>query len=246
LQRNSFFNSSLASSLFSGSVLWPAASPAVRSIALGEFLYVALGINTVIEGKFFTHFFDGKLPAVTINFLLQGILVGAALGLLFGKPSLSASLPHHSPVAWAGRGLAAWLSWPLVYLIFGMCVAPIVLPYYNAGIVGLKLPHLDTVLEVQLLRSVIFLVASLPFIALWKGSRRSLWFALGLTHAVVVGIYGMVGATFFPIAMRVAHSLEMTCDGFAYAGLLVLLFAAPAARTSPSAPSLHTHQPHAL
>jgi hypothetical protein len=112
-----------------------------------------------------------------------------------------------------------------------MCVGPIVVPYYNAGIAGLKLPHLSLILELQLFRSIIFLAVSLPFIALWKGSRRGLWFALGLTHAVVVGIYGLIGATFLPWVLRITHSVEITCDSFAYAGLLVLLFSAPAAKT---------------
>lgn len=220
------------------------ASRLARSMALVVFLYIALGVNALIEGRFFTHFFDGCLPACTLIFLVQALCVGSALGFLFGGPVEQHVWPRHAPPGWVGRIAAAWLSWPLVYLIFGMCVAPIVVPYYNAGVAGLKLPHLNTILEVQLLRSVLFLAASLPFIAIWKGSRRGLWLALGLTHAVVVGLYGLVGATFFPPIMRIAHGIEMTCDGFAYAGLLVLLFTSPAVVSSISAPALHNPQPH--
>jgi hypothetical protein len=120
----------------------------------------------------------------------------------------------------------AWLGWPVTYFVFGACVVPFVLPYYTSGALGLQLPPVGTVFEVQLLRSVIFLAASLPFIALWKGSRLGLWLALGSAHAVVVGLYGIISATFLPMIMRVAHGLEITADSFAYAGLLVLLFAA--------------------
>ena len=48
-----------------------------------------------------------------------------------------------------------------------------------------------------------------------------------MAHAFTVGFYGLVGATFLPMVLRVAHSIEIAGDSFAYAGLLVLLFAAP-------------------
>jgi hypothetical protein len=44
-----------------------------------------------------------------------------------------------------------------------------------------------------------------------------------------VGIFGLVAASFLPAVLRITHGVEITCDSFAYAGLLVLLFAAPAA-----------------
>ncbi len=139
-----------------------------------------------------------------------------------------------------------WLAWPIIYFFFGMCVSPIVVPYYNAGIAGLRIPALSTILAVQLVRSVIFLAASLPFIALWKGSRRGLWLALGLAHAFTVGLYGLVGATFLPMVLRVTHSVEIAGDSFAYAGLLVLLFAAPATVKASTAPLPHDPHPQPL
>jgi hypothetical protein len=208
-----------------------AAPWAVRSLAMGDFLFLALGVNGTIEARKFTHFLDGGIAPAIVSYVILSLLVGTALGWFFGAPEPPVGLPDRGFIAWSSRGVAAWLAWPLIYFIFGACIAPIVVPYYNAGIVGLHIPPLSTILEVQLLRSLIFLAASLPFIALWKGSRRSLWFALGLTHAVVVGLYGLVGATFLPWVLRIAHGIEITCDGFAYAGLLVLLFAVPAAAT---------------
>jgi hypothetical protein len=142
---------------------------------------------------------------------------------------------------WLTRSAAAWLAWPLIYLIFGMCIAPIVTPYYAAGVAGLRIPAMSVVVETQLIRSVFFLASSLPFVALWNGSRRSLWLTLGLAHAVVVGYYGLASATFLPWILRIVHSAEITADSFAYAGLLVLLFAEPpaanaSARTVESSP----------
>lgn len=219
-----------------------AASAPLRAFAIGSFILLALGVNGMIEAKMFTHFLDNGIAPASVFYAFLAILLGVALGWSFGSQQQAAGLPHRSWLAWIPRVAAVWFAWPVIYFFFGACVSPIVVPYYNAGIAGLRIPALSTILAVQLVRSVIFLAASLPFIALWKGSRRSLWLTLGLAHAFTVGLYGLVGATFLPMILRVSHSVEIACDSFAYAGLLVLLFAAPAAanasaRTIESAPT---------
>jgi hypothetical protein len=121
------------------------------------------------------------------------------------------------------RLVAAWFAFPVIYLVFGMCVAPIVLPYYR-GISFLHIPPMLTIIELQMIRSVVFLACSLPLIALWKGTRRHLWIALGLAHAVVVGLYGLTSTTFLPRILRVTHGVEILADSFVYTGVLVSLF----------------------
>jgi hypothetical protein len=81
-----------------------------------------------------------------------------------------------------------------------------------------------TIIELQMIRSVVFLACSLPLIALWKGTRRHLWIALGLAHAVVVGLYGLTSTTFLPRILRVTHGVEILADSFVYTGVLVSLF----------------------
>jgi hypothetical protein len=225
-----------------------AAPTSLRAIALGSFLLLALGVNGMIEARVFTHFLDNGIVSASVFYVILAALLGAALGWSFGAPTTAAGFPHRNWLAWIPRVAAIWLAWPFIYFFFGSCVAPIVVPYYNAGIAGLRLPALSTILAVQLIRSVIFLVASLPFIALWKGSRRGLWLALGLAHAFTVGLYGLMGATFLPMVLRVAHSGEIVGDSFAYAGLLVLLFASPAATVNVAAATVKAVplQPHPL
>jgi hypothetical protein len=225
-----------------------AAPTSLRAIALGSFILLALGVNGMIEARMFTHFLDNGIESASVFYIVLATIVGVALGWSFGAPSPATGLPHRGWLSWIPRVAAVWLAWPLIYFIFGACVAPIVVPYYNAGIAGLRIPSLSTILAVQLIRSVIFLAASLPFVALWKGSRRGLWFALGMAHAFTVGFYGLVGATFLPMVLRVAHSAEIACDSFAYAGLLVLLFAAPSAIANSNTATIEAAplQPHPL
>jgi len=206
-----------------------AASVPLRAGAIANFIVLALGVNGMIEAKMFTHFLDNGIASASVFYGFLAVLLGAALGWSFGAPPPAAGLPHRSWLAWIPRVAAVWLAWPVIYFFFGACISPVVVPYYNAGIAGLRIPPLSIILSIQLVRSVIFLAASLPFLALWKGSRRGLWLTLGLAHAFTVGLYGLVGATFLPVVLRITHSVEIAGDSFAYAGLLVLLFTAPAA-----------------
>ena len=221
-----------------------AAKPLLRAVAIGGFLLLAFGLNGIIETAKFSHMIDGAIPTVALFYIAIAFLVGGTMGSVFGDAGTAPGFPHHTWHAWLTRSVAAWLAWPLIYLIFGMCIAPIVTPYYTAGIGGLRIPAMSTVVETQLIRSVFFLASSLPFIALWKGSRRSLWLTLGLAHAAVVGYYGLAGATFLPMILRITHSVEITADSFAYAGLLALLFATPASEKAVAAPL--PHDPHPL
>lgn len=224
-----------------------AAPFAVRAVAIGGFLLLALGLNGLMEVRIFSHMLDGGgATAMIVFYAVEALFIGASLGFFFGEAHEPAGLPHRGWAAWAGRGIVAWLGWPFIYLFFGMCVAPIVVPYYTAGILGLHIPPMGTIFGVQLVRSLVFLGASLPFLALWKGSRRGLWLALGLAHAFTVGIYGLAGATFLPWVLRITHSVEITADSFAYAGLLVLLLTAPAAVRSASAAKFVEPHPRAL
>jgi hypothetical protein len=116
------------------------------------------------------------------------------------------------------------LAFPLVYFVFGMMIAPIVVPHYNAGIAGLRIPPIDVVFRTQLLRSLLFLLSALPIIRLWRRSRAQLILALGLAFTATVGLYGLLQASWLPMVLRITHSLEITADSFAYAAVLTLLF----------------------
>jgi hypothetical protein len=213
--------------------LWPmarglAAGSGVRALALIAFLFLVLGVNNTLEEKHFTTLLDSGAAAAVLLYAVQSLFVGVVLGILFGAPGPGAGLKPQGWASWSGKAAIAWLAWPVIYFLFGMCVAPIIVPYYS-GMDWLRIPPAGVIVSLQLFRSVVFLGVSLPLVALWKGSRRGLWLALGLTHAVVVGLHELVSATFMPMVLRIAHSIEITADSFAYAGLLVLLFSAAAA-----------------
>lgn len=208
--------------------LWPIArglsgSLTKRAIALVAFLVLAFGVNSLIETATFTTLLAGKVAGAAIFYGAVALLVGLSLAALFGSRQEMPRGASDQRFQLLRRIAAAWCAFPLIYLFFGICVAPIVTPYYRS-IEFLHIPPLHSIVAVQLVRSAIFLACSLPLIALWRGTKRRLWFALGLAHAAVVGLYGLSSSAFLPAVLRVTHSVEITADSFVYAWVLATLF----------------------
>src|SRR6266550_3338577 len=194
---------------------------ATRWLALGLMLYVVTGVNTVIELSIFGT--EGGQRYLLVFYFLCFVATAAALVGQYGSQQSAPQLPHLRSGQWLWRIAVAWLSFPVIYFLFGLCVAPFVIPIYQAGVVGLRIP-LDVIMRTQLLRSFLFLASSLPVILLWTRSRRRLILALGWAHTAMVGLYGLSQASFMPPVLRVLHSLEIAADSFVYALVLVWLF----------------------
>ena len=83
-----------------------------------------------------------------------------------------------------------------------MMVAPFVVPVYRAGAFGLTLPPISAFLPFEFIRTALFLVACFPFLLLWKASRGSLIFSLGLAFWVLNGLFGLLSLGFPRLAHR--------------------------------------------
>ncbi len=190
--------------------------------ALALMLYITTGVNTVIELTIFSTL-GGQRNMLAFYFVCFA-MTAAVLAWQFGSQQPAPPLPRRATTQWIWRIAVAWLSFPVSYFLFGMCVAPIVIPIYQAGVPGLLIPPVDVILRTQLLRSLLFLGSSLPVVMLWTGSRRRLTLALGLAHTAMVGLYGLAQADSMPPVLRVTHSLEIAADSFVYALVLACLF----------------------
>ena len=228
------FYASIVGTLLLASGLTPLAmrlggSRWTRFGALWLMIYVAVSVNTVIEAKFFSDIITVSIAVMCLHQLLPCVLLAGALALLFTPTDAPVLFPTLSPAQWAWRVLVAWAAFPIIYIAFGMCVGPFVVPEYLKGTAGLKLPTMATILRTQyLIRSPLFLISSLPIVALWTGSRKHLLIAFGIAEAMMVGVHGLVEAYWLPTLLRVLHSIEITFDSFAYVAVLTWLFAAKA------------------
>lgn len=206
---------------------WPA-----RWLFLFLFVWVFAAVGMVLESFFFMT--TGAVSSLEnglftmLNFLLPALfLSGTVVGLF--RPAtggaLSPALAARDLKGWLWRILAALLAYPLIYFTFGLLVQPLVGGYYAAGQYELTTPTWGQMIPLQLARSLLFLLVSLPIIARWNGSRRSLWLALGFAIFACTGFMAVITAYWFPWQMRLFHGLELLADGLLYASALTWLFA---------------------
>jgi hypothetical protein len=202
---------------------------AVRWLALALLCYVCLGVNMPIEAAIFTRM--SGMATMPVLFLLPCLLLAATLALLFqpadrGDSLLAAArrfFEGRPAGQWAWRLVAAVCLFPLIYWTFGVMIAPFVRPYYEQGQFGLALPSAATIVLVQLLRSVLFLAATMPILIAGSAPRRHLILALGLAFYVLVGLYGMIQSYWLAPTLLVLHNLEIFTDSMVYALAIALL-----------------------
>ena len=125
------------------------------------------------------------------------------------------------------RLAAAVCAFPIIYWTFGMMVAPFVMEYYKQGQFGLAVPNPAVILATQFARSVLFLMAAIPVLVMWSGSRRQLIGALGLAFYVLVGLFGMIQSYWLAPTLQVLHNTEMLIDSMVYAWALAVLLVRP-------------------
>jgi hypothetical protein len=201
----------------------------VRWLALAGLCYVCLGVNTPIEAAIFSNL--GGMATIPVFSLLPCLLFAATMALLFqpadkGESFLVAAQRFFTgrlAGEWAWRIAAGICAFPLIYWTFGLMIAPAVRPYYEQGQFGLALPSATAILLVQLLRSTLFLAATMPILIVSSGPRRPLILALGLAFYVLVGLFSMIQTYWLAPTLLVLHNLEIFADSMVYALAVVLL-----------------------
>jgi len=198
----------------------------VRWLILAVFTYVAFGLNNQIEAAIFTTY--GGNTTMLLFYILPCAFGAAAAIHLFrpeqNSPSIDNAITGQPFTRWLWRAIVAWLAFPVIYLFFGTLAAPVVVPVYQSQDFGLTLPGFGTMIPVALVRSALYLAVTIPILVNWSRSRRSLFLSLGIALFAMMGLIGLLSATFFPSVLRVAHSVEILGAALVYAWLLVALF----------------------
>ena len=205
-----------------------------RWLILFLLTWVASGVNTVIEAAIFTTFQAASL--FTVMMWLGASLVCSALVALLFPPTdrgqgffanLRAFFGSRATRQWAWRLPAASVAFMPIYYFFGRLVIPFTYEYYRQNLLELTIPGWRQILPVLFVRSVLFLVASLPVLIAWQKSRRNLVLSLGFAMFVLVGALLLIPAYWLPLTLRVPHSLEILADSMVYALVLVVLLTKP-------------------
>ena len=206
---------------FTGPFLW-------RWFLLAFFLYVLGHFISALESAHFTKIGGtGFLMALGLFPSLLGAFGVTLFTRPFGpsEPFLKKArnyFKNREPGEWAWRLVLAWLSFPAIYLLFGSLIAPLVKPYYE-GVAFLTLPTMGTLVTLQLVRSLLILVAVLPFFIYWKGGRGRLILVFGWAFYALTGLSGLLSGTFLPETIRWVHGAETLADAAAYAVVTAFL-----------------------
>ncbi len=199
-----------------------------RCMLVSAFLFLIFCVGNTIEDSIYSST-KGLMLMIPV-LVLPSLALSVLMPLLFRIPE---PLKHpatareffrrQTPLRWLARVALSALLFPVVYFIFGSIISPFVLDYYRAGVVDLALPLPRTIVAVELLRGFLFVIASLPVVISWQGSRREMVVYLGLAFFVLTATFGIVMAYELPATLRAIHSVEMLADAFLYAWLLVAL-----------------------
>lgn len=220
-----------------------------RLLALWLCNYVLYYLLNTLDAFLFTTY--ANLGTNIVASLFPALFAAAVIALLWSpKPgsvakghSLQAYFSARKPRDWAWRLVAAWLVFPPIYYLAGRGAAAFTLSYYQdpSHSIGLALNFTaQSLLAMEVLRGALFLLAVLPIIAAWRGSRVGLWLQVGLVIFVQIAIQTIVQAYWMPfLEVRVPHGIEMLVDSFAqacaYAWLLL-----PAAIAAPAQSMRHS------
>jgi hypothetical protein len=234
--------SSLTAGTLTGLTLGPLASrmnlPLLgRACLWFLLLFVLSSLINMIEALFFTTIPRFQLFTSMTILAFGQIAVAVLLTLLFRpqqmRPglltALRETLAQRTPVSWAWRFGIASLSYLPIYYMFGMIVAPFVLPYYDNPDLGLNLtvPRIGVILPLEIGRGLLYVLTLFPLIAVIRGSfwSKALW--VGLTIAVLGSWVPMIQAVHWTPVLRLAHGLEITADAFVQGFVLTWLLAPP-------------------
>jgi hypothetical protein len=201
-----------------------------RTLVLSFFMWISYTVNTQLEASIVSSYATGVAFAV-ISGVVPALFCSAAVAFLFSEEKKGEGLIVACKEFFARRSLVDWI-WRLpvaavafmpIYFVFGLMVLPFTGKYYQQNMFGLAAPTIGQLLPTLFIRSLLFMLVCLPILILWKNSKRSLFWRLGLSLFMLVGFNIMLIATWLPIYVRFPHTLEILADEFVYAGVLVLL-----------------------
>jgi hypothetical protein len=201
----------------------------LRFLIIFFFFYACFGICVSLESSIYSSIEGFDLMILIL--LLPIILYSFASTLLtssqfttdtFSRKSIR-FLKSKTPSEWAWRISLSILSFPVIYLLFGIMASPLVADYYLESSYGLVIPDIGTIMSVQLVRSLLFLIATLPIMIAWFGNRVQLVVMLGIAHFMFVFSYDIVLAYQLPIKLLLTHAIEILLDSMVYSWVIVKL-----------------------
>lgn len=196
-------------------------------------IYVIQLLNPILEGIFFSTQFDGA-PELAVGAIIFGTLLtmptAVSAGVLFKpkgeiigfKEMKNQFFSNFTSSSFGVRFILASVLWMGIYFVFGVIVAPLVLPYYQApgSPFNLVLPSIEIVLALQTLRGFIYAIGVLPLVIALDIDKRGLAFILISLLYIGGALAVFIISEQFVVFLRVIHGIELFADSL-FAGLVI-------------------------
>lgn len=122
-----------------------------------------------------------------------------------------------SAANWVGRIVLGDFLYVVFYFIAGLAAMPFVRDFYA----GIKLPDSASMVELEILRGLVYVAAGLAVVHGMKGKRGRAAATLGLAFPILAGVAPLLMYNpYLPDYVRLAHAFEIGTSNLAFGALL--------------------------
>jgi len=117
-----------------------------------------------------------------------------------------------SVMSWVWRFFLVWLLFFVLTVIFSLVALPFNQPYLDDAMntLGMEIPGMGAQFAIFQLRSLIYILVTLPFIVFWKSSKKGLFLYLALINVIQYPLLGDGLAYFWPVMYRLIDGIVLT------------------------------------
>lgn len=198
-----------------------------RILISSVFILIGFSIGVTIESAIYSDIESYHMSIILL--LLPMILYAIIITIITDTKKLLQPFDKRlisyfktwSKKSWLKKIVLAIISFPIIYFIFGIIASPFVTNYYSKLVGGLQLPDPGLIIGIQLIRSMLFLVITIPLIVNWTSTKTKLIISLSIAHFVMVFAYDIYLAIVMPVELVIIHGVEIAADSFIYSWILI-------------------------
>jgi hypothetical protein len=196
-----------------------------RFLTIFAFTYVAFAVINQLQAAVFTTI--GETGPRMVFYAIPCLLAAAAATWLVrpaNGPLTRRTVFQGRPMrAWWWRPILALLALPCIEVVAGLMAQPLLEETIRQQPSGLHIPGGAVVMGTMFLKSALLLAVTVPISISWNRSRLRLTVALGAALFILTGLVGLIQATWWPITLRAAFSLQILATSVVFAAVAVVL-----------------------
>jgi len=196
-------------------------------VVIFSFLFVINVLLTSVEGNFYLSNFPFTFTLI-YGFILA-LLITLSIFYLWKQDDNPVNVKEQIRLYFSSRSIFSWIWKSIVVLflfyVFIMILGAITFPltghYLENGL--FKMPTMLEFFTITMLRSVFYLLVTLPFIIFWKSSKKSLFLYLSLINILIYPVLGDGFAYFWPAMYRLIDGIVLATHAILMSWLYITI-----------------------